>query len=203
MDILLATNNQGKVLELKKLLGELPFNVRSLQDFPQVGEIEENGESFAENALIKAKAGARATGILTLADDSGLEVDVLQGEPGVRSARFAGEPKNDSRNNAKLLELLKDIPLYRRSARFKSVIALVTPEGEEFVTEGTCEGLISLEPKGQGGFGYDPLFYVPEYDRSFAELSLEEKNAISHRGKALRAAAAMLERLAKTPETVQ
>ena len=203
MDILLATNNQGKVLELKKLLGELPFNVRSLQDFPQVGEIEENGESFAENALIKAKAGARATGILTLADDSGLEVDVLQGEPGVRSARFAGEPKNDSRNNAKLLELLKDIPLYRRAARFKSVIALVTPEGEEFVTEGTCEGLISLEPKGQGGFGYDPLFYVPEYDRSFAELSLEEKNAISHRGKALRAAAAMLERLAKTPETVQ
>ncbi len=203
MDILLATNNQGKVQELVRLLGDLPFNVRSLRDFPEVGEIEEDGESFAENALIKARAGAGATGLLTLADDSGLEVDVLEGEPGVRSARFAGEPKDDSRNNAKLLELLQDIPLNRRTARFKSVIALGTPEGEEFVTEGTCEGLISLEPKGQGGFGYDPLFYVPEYDRSFAELSLEEKNAISHRGKALRAAAAMLERLAKTPETVQ
>lgn len=196
MDILLATNNQGKVQELEKLLGDLPFNVKSLRDFPQIGEIEEDGESFAENALIKARAGARATGLLTLADDSGLEVDVLQGEPGVRSARFAGEPKDDGRNNAKLLELLKDIPLYRRAARFKSVIALVMPDGEEFVTEGTCEGLISLEPKGQGGFGYDPLFYVPDYDKTFAELSLDEKNAISHRGKALRAAAAMLTRTA-------
>lgn len=195
MDILLATNNQGKVQELVRLLGDLPFNVRSLRDFPEVGEIEEDGESFAENALIKARAGAGATGLLTLADDSGLEVDVLEGEPGVRSARFAGEPKDDSRNNAKLLELLQDIPLNRRTARFKSVIALVTPEGEEHLTEGTCEGLIGLQPRGQGGFGYDPLFYVPEYDKTFAELSLEEKNAISHRGKALRAAAAMLERL--------
>ncbi len=195
MDILLATNNQGKVQELVRLLGDLPFNVRSLRDFPEVGEIEEDGESFAENALIKARAGAGATGLLTLADDSGLEVDVLEGEPGVRSARFAGEPKDDSRNNAKLLELLQDIPLNRRTARFKSVIALATPEGEEHLTEGTCEGLIGLQPRGQGGFGYDPLFYVPEYDKTFAELSLEEKNAISHRGKALRAAAAMLERL--------
>ncbi len=197
MDILLATNNQGKVKELLKLLGSLPFNVLSLRDFPAIGEIEENGETFADNALIKARTASRLSGLLCLADDSGLEVEALQGRPGVHSARFAGEPKDDTRNNLLLLELLKDIPYPQRGARFKSVIAIVTSCGEEYLTEGTCEGMIGFEPKGSDGFGYDPLFFVPQFAKTFAELTLEEKNCISHRGKALRAAGKILAKLAE------
>ncbi|HZW83907.1 MAG TPA: XTP/dITP diphosphatase [Candidatus Deferrimicrobium sp.] len=198
MDILLATNNQGKVRELVKLLGDLPFNVLSLQDFPEIGEIEEDGETFADNALIKARTAAGISRLLTLADDSGLEVDALEGRPGVHSARFAGEPKDDSENNAKLLELLRDVPAEQRTARFKSVIAVVAPSGEEYLTEGACEGVIGFTPKGTEGFGYDPLFFVTEFDKSFSELTLEEKNSISHRGKALRAALEILRKLANS-----
>jgi XTP/dITP diphosphohydrolase len=198
VDILLATNNQGKVRELVKLLGDLPFNVLSLQDFPEIGEIEEDGETFADNALIKARTAAGISRLLTLADDSGLEVDALQGRPGVHSARFAGEPKDDNANNAKLLELLRDVPSEHRTARFKSVIAVVAPSGEEFLTEGACEGVIGFAPKGTEGFGYDPLFFVTEFDKTFSELTLEEKNSISHRGKALRAALEILRKLANS-----
>jgi XTP/dITP diphosphohydrolase len=198
VDILLATNNQGKVRELVKLLGDLPFNVLSLQDFPEIGEIEEDGETFADNALIKARTAAGISRLLTLADDSGLEVDALQGRPGVHSARFAGEPKDDNANNAKLLELLRDVPSEQRTARFKSVIAVVAPSGEEFLTEGACEGVIGFAPKGTEGFGYDPLFFVIEFDKTFSELTLEEKNSISHRGKALRAALEILRKLANS-----
>jgi XTP/dITP diphosphohydrolase len=198
VDILLATNNQGKVQELVKLLGDLPFNVLSLQDFPEIGEIEEDGETFADNALIKARTAAGISRLLTLADDSGLEVDALQGRPGVHSARFAGEPKDDNANNAKLLELLRDVPSEQRTARFKSVIAVVAPSGEEFLTEGACEGVIGFAPKGTEGFGYDPLFFVIEFDKTFSELTLEEKNSISHRGKALRAALEILRKLANS-----
>jgi XTP/dITP diphosphohydrolase len=198
VDILLATNNQGKVRELVKLLGDLPFNVLSLQDFPEIGEIEEDGETFADNALIKARTAAGISRLLTLADDSGLEVDALQGRPGVHSARFAGEPKDDNANNAKLLELLRDVPSEQRTARFKSVIAVVAPSGEEFLTEGACEGVIGFAPKGTEGFGYDPLFFVTEFDKTFSELTLEEKNSISHRGKALRAALEILRKLANS-----
>jgi XTP/dITP diphosphohydrolase len=198
VDILLATNNQGKVRELVKLLGDLPFNVLSLQDFPEIGEIEEDGETFADNALIKARTAAGISRLLTLADDSGLEVDALQGRPGVHSARFAGEPKDDNANNAKLLELLRDVPSEQRTARFKSVIAVVAPSGEEFLTEGACEGVIGFAPKGTEGFGYDPLFFVTEFDKTFSELNLEEKNSISHRGKALRVALEILRKLANS-----
>lgn len=196
MEILLATNNQGKVRELVELMGDLPLTVKTLKDYPEIGEIEENGSTFAENALIKAKTAAAASGLLALADDSGLEVDALGGAPGVHSARFAGEPKDDGRNNAKLLDLLKDVPAEQRRARFKSVIAVVTLQGEEHLTEGVCEGQIGFEPKGEDGFGYDPLFYVPEFGMTFSEISLEQKNQISHRGKALRQAARILRQLA-------
>lgn len=195
MQILLATTNQGKVQELVKLLEDIKCEVKSLKDFPEIGEIEENGDSFAENALIKAGTAARLTGLLALADDSGLEVDALDGDPGVYSARFAGEAKDDKRNNEKLLRLLKDIPEERRGARFKSVIAIASPEGKEYLTEGVCEGRIGFAPQGEGGFGYDPLFIVLQYDKTFAELTLAEKNQISHRGKALRAAVGILKDL--------
>lgn len=197
MKILLATQNQGKVKELRKLLGDLPFSILSLADFPEIGEIEENGETFAENASIKARTAAKVTGLLSLADDSGLEVDALNGAPGVHSARFSGEPKDDARNNVKLLGLLEAVPQTQRQARFKSVIAIVTPQGQEYLTEGVCEGVIALEPRGEDGFGYDPLFYLPEYGKTFAELGLEEKNKISHRGKALRKAIDVLKMLAE------
>lgn len=197
MEILLATQNQGKVKELRKLLGDLPFSILSLADFPEIGEIEENGETFAENASIKARTAAKVTGLLSLADDSGLEVDALNGAPGVHSARFSGEPKDDARNNVKLLGLLEAVPQTQRQARFKSVIAIVTPQGQEYLTEGVCEGVIALEPRGEDGFGYDPLFYLPEYGKTFAELGLEEKNKISHRGKALRKAIDVLKMLAE------
>nr|MBU4514097.1 non-canonical purine NTP pyrophosphatase [Bacillota bacterium] len=128
---------------------------------------------------------ARLTGEITLADDSGLEVDALNGEPGVHSARFAGEPKNDEANNTKLIALLEDVPPVYRTARFRCVIALVTPDGDVHTAEGACEGLIILKPRGDNGFGYDPLFFVPEYDQTFAELPLDIKNQISHRGRAL------------------
>lgn len=195
MDILLATGNQGKVTELKILLTELGLNIKSLKDFPELGEVEENGSTFAENALIKARTAAEATGLLTLADDSGLEVDAINGAPGVHSARYAGEPKNDAKNNAKLLQELAGTPIERRTARFKCAIAIVTPEGQEFLSEGCCEGQIGFEPKGEGGFGYDPLFYVPELDLTFSELNLEQKNILSHRGKALREAQLQIRRL--------
>lgn len=182
--LVLATNNQGKVNELAELLKDLNVMILSLKDFPDIPEVIEDGETFAENALIKASAVCRATGILTLADDSGLEVDALNGAPGVYSARFAGPQKNDADNNQKLLSLLVEIPEEKRTARFRCSIALMTPEGMEKVFEGTCEGYIGQELRGKQGFGYDPLFYLPEFGKTFAELDLNIKNNISHRGKA-------------------
>ena len=188
--ILMATRNKGKAEELAALLQDLPVQILTLQDFPDLAEVEETGLTFAENAALKADFAAKETGLITLSDDSGLEVDALNGEPGVFSARFAGEPSDDQQNNLKLLEVLKGLPLEQRTARFVSVISLVNPISSEkreiSYSRGICEGLILEELRGDGGFGYDPLFFVPSLQKTFAQLTLEEKNLVSHRGQALR-----------------
>lgn len=185
MKIVLATHNLHKVQELKALLEGEPIEVLSLEDIPDLPDVEETGVTFTENALKKAREICEVTGLPALADDSGLEVDLLNGAPGVYSARFSGPQATHEENNRKLLELLQDHPdPQERTARFKSVIALVMPDGREQVVEGCAEGFILTELRGQEGFGYDPLFYVPEYDGTFAELPLATKNQISHRGRA-------------------
>lgn len=195
MKLVLATSNQGKVKELAAMLKDLNFEVVSIADYPGFPEVEEDGDTFKANAIKKAQAAARFTGELSLADDSGLEVDALDGAPGVHSARFAGEPKDDAANNCKLLKLLENVPPAKRTGRFRCVIAITRPDGKIHTVDGTCEGVILEELKGDGGFGYDPLFYVPAYQKTFAELDLAEKNIISHRGKALAKAMDVLESL--------
>lgn len=185
MKIVLATGNQGKIKELKAILSDLDVDVLSLQDFPEIEEIIEDGLTFKDNAVKKAKAVTEAVGLIAVADDSGLEVDCLAGAPGIYSARFAGEGKSDLENNLKLLSLLKDVPDEKRTARFRCVIAVSTPCGELHTAEGACEGIIGRELKGTKGFGYDPLFFLPEYNQTFAELDPGVKNKISHRGRAL------------------
>ncbi|WP_333870179.1 XTP/dITP diphosphatase [Desulforamulus putei] len=195
MKLVLATNNKGKVKELAEMLNPLDLQVVPIGEYPGFQEVEEDGDTFAANAIKKAVAAARFTGELSLADDSGLEVDALNGAPGVHSARFAGEPRDDAANNRKLLKLLEDVPEEKRTGRFRCVIAIAEPGGRVHTAEGTCEGIILRELKGEGGFGYDPLFYVPAYKQTFAELNLEQKNSISHRGKALQRAVEILNRL--------
>lgn len=185
MKIVLATGNQGKVKELKAILSDLDVEVLSLKDFPEIGEIIEDGVTFAENAIKKATAVTEAVNLIAVADDSGLEVDYLDGAPGIYSARFAGESSSDLENNLKLLSLLQDVPDEKRTARFRCVIAVSTPCGEMYTTDGTCEGIVGHEMKGELGFGYDPLFFLPEHNRTIAELDPEIKNRISHRGRAL------------------
>ena len=196
--VILATNNQGKVKELENMLKDFEVKVLSLKDFPELPEVEEDGETFTENALKKAREICVETNYITIADDSGLEVDALNGQPGVYSARFAGEVKDDAANNDKLLRLLKDVPEAKRTARFRCVIALVTPQGNEQVFEGSCEGVIGHALKGAEGFGYDPLFIVPDYHKTFAELGIETKNKISHRGKAFKKTVEYLRTILKT-----
>jgi len=185
--LVLATRNSGKIKELEALLSGLGFAVLGLGDFPQVGEIEETGATFAENALLKAHAVALATGLVALADDSGLAVDALSGAPGVYSARYSGQGATDETNNLKLIDALKDVPEQRRGCRFVSVVAACAPNGAELLAEGRWEGQVLTTPRGAGGFGYDPLFLDLELGRSAAELAPAEKNARSHRGRALRA----------------
>ena len=190
MEILLATGNGNKVKELQKMLDEQPQSkgwvVKSLRDFPDIVIPAEDAPDFLGNALIKARAAAKQTGLLTLADDSGLAVDALDGAPGVRSARYAGEEHDDAANNAKLLRAMAAVPAAKRTARFMCCIALVAPDGREDHAVGVCEGRIALEPKGEEGFGYDPLFIVDGLNKTMAELTMAEKNKISHRGKALK-----------------
>lgn len=185
MKLVLATRNENKVKEVAQFLAPHDIEVVSLNEFPGFPEIEENGETFKDNATIKATEACMFTGMTAMADDSGLEVDCLNGLPGIYSARFAGEGKNDSDNNKKLLELLQGVPAEQRAARFKCVMAVATTECFVYTTEGVCEGVIAEELRGEGGFGYDPLFYLPEYKKTFAELDLETKNKISHRARAL------------------
>ena len=191
-DIVLATRNLKKVGEIKALLADTPVNVLSLLDFPDIPDTPETGATFAGNAEIKARAASQATGEIVLADDSGLEVDALGGEPGVYSNRFAGPGASDCDKYMRILELLEGVPDEKRTARFRAVMAVATPEGDVTVVEGVCEGRIARKPKGTNGFGYDPIFYLPELGKMMAELTPEEKNAISHRGKALRAAKNLL-----------
>jgi XTP/dITP diphosphohydrolase len=164
----------------------LNLRICGLSDFPDVPEIEEDGDSFTENALKKARFYSAYFGKLTLADDSGLEVDSLQGQPGAHSARYAGARASSKENNQKLLREMKGVPISKRGARFRCVIAMKLPGGKEVSVDGSCKGRIGFKEKGRKGFGYDPLFILPRDRRTMAELSLEEKNRVSHRGKALR-----------------
>lgn len=184
--VVVATKNQGKVAEIRSVLAQLELTVLSLSEFSPVAEAVEDGLTFEDNAVIKAKYYAAHTGRACLADDSGLEVDALGGAPGVYSARYAGEDADDGANNRKLLEALHSVPAGQRTARFRCVLALVDENGLTITADGSCEGIILEAPRGQGGFGYDPLFYVPELGKTLAEVSLTEKNKISHRGQALR-----------------
>ena len=199
--IVLATRNRGKIRELQALMKDFGIEVLSVADMEGVPEVEEDGTTFLENSLKKAREISTATGIMALADDSGLVVDALNGAPGVYSARYAGDNATDEQNYLKLLDEMKDIPDGERTARFKCVMVLCHPSGQWISAEGACEGIISREPTGSQGFGYDPVFFVPELGRSMAQLSSEEKNAISHRGNALKKLREMLpEFLEKTGE---
>lgn len=199
--VIFATGNAGKMREIKMILSDLelygePVEILSMKEVGIVADIVEDGKSFLENAQIKAKAVAEyAPGAVVLADDSGLEIDYLNKEPGIYSARYLGEDTPYSVKNQNLIERLSGVPDEERTARFVCAIACVLPDGTVLHTEATIEGRIGYEQKGQNGFGYDPIFQVPEYGRSTAELTNEEKNRISHRGKALRAMKEQLENL--------
>jgi XTP/dITP diphosphohydrolase len=195
--LVLATRNPGKIAELGALLGALPLEVRSLRDFPQVAELPEESDTYVGNAVSKAVAAARATGYPALADDSGLEVDALGGAPGVHSARFLGPTATDVQRNAEILARLRDVPPERRTARFRAVVAVATLDGTVRAFEGVVEGRIAEAPAGAGGFGYDPIFLVPEYGRTMAELPPGVKNRISHRARAVRGAIPLLLDLAR------
>lgn len=185
--IVFATGNEGKMREVRLILQDLGFPVLSMKEAGVSLDIEENGTTFAENAMIKAREVWEKTGGIVLADDSGLVVDYLGGEPGVYSARYLGEDTSYEIKNQAIIDRLADAREEERTARFVSAIAAVLPDGSELVTEGTVEGLIAHEPAGNGGFGYDPIFYLPEYGVTSAEIPIEKKNEISHRGKALEA----------------
>ena len=184
MTFFVATKNEGKKKELLRILSPLGIDVISEKDLKEpLCEVEENGTTFEENALIKARSASKATGLPAVADDSGLCVDALGGAPGIYTARFAGEPSDSAKNNAKLLKVLTGVPEEERTARFVSAVACVFPDGKEFTVRGECEGRIAFELKGDKGFGYDPLF-ISELG-CFGEISDQEKDSVSHRGKAL------------------
>lgn len=196
MRLVLATRNKDKVRELQEMLKSTGYEVVSLLDYPGLEDVVEDGDTFEANAIKKAREIAAATGELTMADDSGLEVDYLDGAPGVYSARFAGEHGDNKANNEKLLRLLEGVPWEERTARFKCVVAVAIPKGKVETATGTCEGIITTEYRGKEGFGYDPLFYFPEFDKTFAELDSEAKNSVSHRGNALKKVPAVFASLA-------
>jgi XTP/dITP diphosphohydrolase len=197
--ILVASTNPGKLKELREMLGG-DIEWVGLSDFKNIPEIKEDGKTFAENARKKALGYAKATGLWTLADDSGLVIDALDGEPGVKSARFSGDKdKNrgllDHKNMAKVLKLLQGVPKEKRTARFMCCLCLASPEKVLVETEGKLEGVIAFEQAGENGFGYDPIFFVPELNKTVAQMTSEEKNAISHRGNAIRSLKHSLEQL--------
>jgi XTP/dITP diphosphohydrolase len=190
--LVLATLNPHKGRELVALLGAVPFQIKLLSEFPDARLPEETGQTYAENALVKARTAARLTGAPALGDDSGLEVDALGGAPGLHTARFGGPGLTDRARWELLLERLRDVPPARRTARFRCVIALAGPARGEQVVEGVVEGVIAAAPRGSGGFGYDPVFFYPPLGRTFGEISDEDKQRVSHRGKALAAARRLL-----------
>ena len=193
MQIVLATHNRGKMEEMSAILGHLPVELLTLDVFPEIGDIPETGNTLKENAFIKAETVHRLTGLPALADDTGLEVDALNGAPGIYSARYAGADATFDDNCQKMLKELHGIPIEKRTARVRTVIAFVNGGEKEWV-EGVAEGRIIEEKRGIGGFGYDPIFYYPPLRKTFAELDSVEKNSISHRGKALRNFCGILEK---------
>jgi len=193
LQIVLATHNRGKMEEMSAILGHLPVELLTLDAFPEIGDIPETGNTLKENAFIKAETVHRLTGLPALADDTGLEVDALNGAPGIYSARYAGADATFDDNCQKMLKELHGIPIEKRTARFRTVIAFVNGGEKEWV-EGVAEGRIIEDKRGIGGFGYDPIFYYPPLRKTFAELDSVEKNSISHRGKALRNFCGILEK---------
>ncbi len=183
--IILASNNSGKIKEVRQILGDMPVELLTMKEAGADIDIDENGATFEENALIKARTVMEHTGCLTIADDSGLEVDYLNKEPGVYSARYMGHDTSYDIKNQSIIDRLKGVEGNDRSARFVCAMAAVFPDGRQIVTRGTMEGVIAKEPKGENGFGYDPILYLPQLSKSSAELTDEEKNSISHRGEAL------------------
>src|SRR5919199_6993602 len=200
MQLLIATHNRGKLREYQDLLAGLPFELRTLQDIGILEDVEETGQTFFENARLKAEFFAGASGTLTLADDSGLEVDALGGEPGVHSRRYAGPHATDAERIQFLLAKLRNVPPGQRRARFRCVIVIADGQGKIWSSEGTCEGEIAFEPRGSFGFGYDPIFLFPERGLTMAELPPEEKNRISHRARAAQGAREILKGLGKPSE---
>ncbi len=184
-EVVIATRNPGKFREIKAILSSLPLKFLSLEDFPDLPEVVEDGATFAENAGKKARTIADFTGRLAIADDSGLVVDALQGRPGVFSSRYAGENATDRERCQKLLEEMASIPEGKRQARFMCAMAVALPRGRMEVVEGECRGRVTSAPRGKRGFGYDPIFFVPQFGKTMAELEPEEKNRISHRARAL------------------
>jgi len=184
MRLLIASNNRGKVREYQELLDELGFELCGLAQVGITDDVDETGQTFMENACLKARAYGKTSGLLTLADDSGLEVDALGGAPGVYSARYAGQGAGDADRIAKLLTALAGMPEEKRSARFRCVIALAWPDGRLETFDGKCDGIIAAAPRGANGFGFDPVFYMPEHGCTMAELPPEVKNRVSHRGRA-------------------
>ena len=193
--LLLATNNEAKVREYRNLLQKLPFELVTLAELGMTTIVNEVGESLEENARLKATVLVAKSQLLALADDSGLEVDALGGEPGRLSARYAGEKASDRDRISYLLAKLEGVPWQRRFARFRCVIAIATPDGKVELCSGECRGVITFEPRGEQGFGYDPIFYLPELGKTMAELPLEIKNQVSHRGQAARKVPQVLKRL--------
>ncbi len=187
-NIVVATRNKDKYNEIKEILKDMPFEVISMDEAGVylTADIEETGKTFEENALIKAKKVCELTGEITIADDSGIEIDYLGGAPGIYSSRFGGKDATDFEKNKQILEMLEGVPFEKRSARFTCAIAVAYPDGNHFVVKGLCNGYIGYEPKGSNGFGYDPIFFVPEYGMTTAQMKPEEKHKISHRGNALR-----------------
>ena len=179
----LATRNEGKITEFRKLVADFHVEIKGLNDFGPIPPVEEDGNTFEENAVKKARFTARVLGLPAISDDSGLVVQGLDGRPGVYSARYAGENSTDKENNLKLLQEMKGIK--KRGASFKCIIALAVPWGPSLVYEGSCDGLITEESVGEGGFGYDPLFFYPPLEKTFAQMSTDEKNEVSHRGRAM------------------
>ncbi|MDY7039951.1 MAG: XTP/dITP diphosphatase [Chloroflexota bacterium] len=195
MKLLVATHNLGKIREYRELLAGLPADLVFPAELGLDVQVVESGDSFEENAVLKAKAFLQASGLLTLADDSGLEVDALGGAPGVRTARYAGQGASDADRYRLLLSNLENTPQEKRTARFRCVVAVAVPDGQLHTAEGCCEGIITFAPSGEHGFGYDPVFYVPDYGRTMAELDPVIKNQVSHRARAVQAAWPILKAL--------
>ncbi|ULT55877.1 XTP/dITP diphosphatase [Neobacillus drentensis] len=199
-EVIIATKNPGKAREFEEIFSSRGITVRTLLDFPELPEVEETGTTFEENAILKAEAVSKALDKMVIGDDSGLIVDALDGRPGIFSARYAGEPKNDQNNTDKVLGELQGVPEEKRTARFYCALAIAVPGQETQTVSGTCEGRILEERRGTNGFGYDPVFYVPEKGLSMAELSSEEKNQLSHRASALKKLDVLLDTILERAE---